>query len=79
MPLKLRLMKSHKLSLFQAVAYRIPLPVVEIILYKSGCSYPICPRCRLSLEREYMEFCDRCGQHLSWELFDCSKIIQVSS
>ena len=49
--------------------YRCPMPVTAVRCYP-GCpkrfSYPICPRCRQSLEREYQSFCDRCGQKLDW-------------
>ena len=57
-----------------AVSYRIPLPVTKVIAY-SKTSYPICPRCTQSLEREYMAFCDRCGQKLNWDLFEHAKVI----
>ena len=53
----------------EAVSYRIPLAVYQVREYShSGC-YPICPRCGIGLEREYMSFCDRCGQRLSWHIF----------
>ena len=44
------------------------MDVTEKFLYKNY-SYPICPRCRTSLEREYQSFCDRCGQALSWKKY----------
>lgn len=28
--------------------------------------HPICPRCGIMLEREWMKFCDNCGQKLDW-------------
>ena len=31
-----------------------------------GC-YPVCPYCKLTLDREYQHFCDRCGQELDWK------------
>ena len=60
--------------LADAVSYRIPLPVTKVIVY-SKTSYPICPRCTVSLEREYVSFCDRCGQKLNWDLFEHAKVI----
>ena len=57
-----------------AVSYRIPLPVTRVIAY-SKTTYPICPRCAISLEREYMAFCDRCGQRLNWNFFEHAKVI----
>lgn len=55
-------------ALARALSYRMPLPVTKAALLRSG-SYPICPRCSSSLDREAMVFCDRCGQRLSWGLF----------
>jgi len=65
----------HSIRLFtDAVSYRIPLPVTKVIAY-SKTTYPICPRCTVSLDREYMSFCDRCGQKLNWDLFEYAKVI----
>ena len=66
---------KHSIRIFaDAVSYRIPLPVTKVIAY-SKTSYPICPRCSQSLEREYIAFCDRCGQKLNWDLFEHAKVI----
>ena len=66
---------KHSIRIFaDAVSYRIPLPVTRVIAY-SNTTYPVCPRCAVSLNREYMYFCDRCGQKLNWDLFEHSKII----
>ena len=63
--------RKHSIHLFmEAVTYRSPLPVTRIIVYAHNDSYPICPRCSMSLDREYMSFGDRCGQKLSWHLLD---------
>ena len=68
---------KHSIRIFaDAVSYRIPLPVTKVIAY-SKTSYPICPRCSQSLEREYIAFCDRCGQKLNWDLFEHAKVIHV--
>ena len=66
---------KHSIRIFaDAVSYRIPLPVTKVIAY-SNTTYPVCPRCAVSLEREYMAFCDRCGQKLNWDLFEHAKVI----
>ena len=57
-----------------AITYRVPLSVTKVIVYRDGTTYPICPRCLMSLDREYMSFCDRCGQKLNWDLLDHAKI-----
>lgn len=59
---------------YNAISYRKPLVVREILLFKDGNSYPVCPRCSVSMEREYVRYCDRCGQHLSWRRFDQAEI-----
>ncbi len=70
---------KHSLRLFmEAVTYRIPLPVTKVIAF-TNTTYPICPRCNLSLEREYMFFCDRCGQKLNWDFFEHAKVIHPDS
>lgn len=56
----------------QELAYRQPLSVTQIRCYRysSGLTgFPVCPRCRKSMEREYQSFCDRCGQYLDWRNF----------
>lgn len=50
----------------QALTYRAPMQVSEVLLTCTT-SFPICPRCDSTLEREYMRYCDRCGQHLAWD------------
>ena len=60
-----------------AILYRLPLPVTKVLVFSCGDNYPICPRCDCTAGREYMRFCDRCGQHLSWQLFDCAKVIHA--
>ena len=30
-------------------------------------SYYLCPRCSIPLEREFVPYCDQCGQKLSWK------------
>ena len=73
----LKLMKENhrKTSLLHAVSYRIPLPVTEVVLFRSGDHYTVCPRCDRLLDREYMRYCDCCGQCLAWELLDCAKVV----
>ena len=77
MPLKTATKQQRKPRLVATFRYRIPLLVTAILLLPSGDSYPICPRCDCSIDREYMRFCDRCGQRLGWDLFDFAKIIRA--
>lgn len=81
MPLKMiltRLRDKEKTVGFvaDAFSYRIALPVTKIVRYPaSGYCYPLCPRCKISMDREYMSFCDRCGQKLDWDYLDNAKIV----
>lgn len=53
--------------LIRELSFRDPLEVTEIIYFrKARAGYAKCPRCRVSLAREYASFCDRCGQRLDW-------------
>ena len=67
--------RHSKPSFFRAASYRIPLPVVEVVVLRSGDGYCVCPRCNTLLDREYMRFCDCCGQHLAWELLDFARVV----
>ena len=53
-----------------AISYRTPMEVTRILKLKSGNLYPVCPRCKITVDREYMKFCDRCGQRLDWRECD---------
>lgn len=55
-------------------SYRVPAPVMRIRQYMNGDTYPICPRCELCLDREYMRFCSNCGQRLDWGLFSLAQV-----
>lgn len=52
--------------------FRTPMPVTEIHRYPpahGSISFPVCPRCKCDLDREYLAYCSYCGQCLSWEQF----------
>ena len=63
----------------KAVSYRISLPVTKIIVYADNTSYPLCPRCDSAIEREYVFFCDQCGQKLNWDLFEYARVVRPGS
>ena len=57
-------------------AYRQPMPVTQRILFSSGGrAYYICPRCKVTLEREFVSYCDRCGQHLNWSGYQTAAVV----
>ena len=60
------------------LAFRVPLDVTQCLGYSGWfglTTYPVCPKCQLTFEREYQEFCDRCGQKLCWKRYSKAKII----
>lgn len=60
------------------LSFRIPMLVTEIHIFplmKGTPSFPICPQCGRLLEREYMDYCSRCGQCLSWKSFKNALIV----
>ncbi len=62
-----------------AVSFRTPLRVTEILLLPNGECFPRCPRCKITLERTYQRYCDRCGQCLDWRGFGKAKVIRWKS
>lgn len=50
-------------------SYRLQMPVTEVMIFPDGNAYYVCPRCHITVEREFMSFCDRCGQHLGWKSY----------
>ena len=75
MPLNQLEQRQRKPSFFHAISYRIPLPVTEVVVFRSGDGYSVCPRCDSLLDREYMGYCNCCGQCLGWELFDHARVV----
>lgn len=55
--------------------YRQELLITEVVVFPDGAAYYVCPRCKITLEREFVSFCDRCGQHLGWNRYKEAKII----
>ena len=50
-------------------SFRAPMPVAELKVFPDCCDRPdcyICPRCGITTEREFMSFCNCCGQRLDW-------------
>lgn len=57
----------------EAVTYRMPMPVLRVRKMTNGDTYPLCPRCDNSIDREYMRYCDHCGQRLDWSMIDYAR------
>ena len=72
--MKMTITLRNRTASADAVSFRLPMPVTERLTFRNGGGFPICPRCDVSMEREYMRFCDRCGQRLNWRDFDNAKV-----
>jgi len=72
-----RFHKKKRSDVSWAQTYRIPMTVEEIHLFGEKDAYPVCPRCRLTMEREYQSYCDRCGQALSWKGFSKARVVSM--
>lgn len=60
------------------LTYRQTMQVshVKVIHLCNGLTaYPIFPRCKLTLERDYQNYCDRCGQRLGWDNYENVDIV----
>lgn len=75
MLLKKMIVKPHNSERVAAFLYRMPMPVKEVLKHADGNAYPVCPRCAATVDREYMRFCDRCGQRLAWEYFEIVSVV----
>ena len=59
-------------------SYRMGMIVNEVMVFdtwfgKAG--YYVCPRCKITMDREFISFCDRCGQKLDWKYYKKAKVI----
>ena len=62
-------------TLLYLASFRQPMPVTEVMIFKDGSCYYVCPHCSITMECEFMGFCDRCGQHLGWKDYKKAKKI----
>ena len=69
-PEKTRPRERANWGLWTQLRYRLPMSVTTGRVLGGMGWHPVCPRCKVTLEREYMGFCDRCGQRLDWEKWD---------
>ena len=57
------------------LSFRYPMQVMKK-RYLQGSCYAICPKCENTMERDYMAFCDRCGQKLNWKNYKKAEVIK---
>ena len=60
------------------LSFRVPMPVTQARLFPHEGLYPVCPRCHISMEREYQKFCAACGQCLAWKRYKKAEILPPS-
>jgi len=68
---------KESLTAEPAESFRQPMRVTEKHLFRDGTVYPVCPRCRVTLNREYQAYCDRCGQALDWKAYKKAAVVQI--
>lgn len=64
--------------LLAGLRYRRPMRVSEIMEIsdtRGKTSWAICPRCGITMNREFMIFCDHCGQRLDWSMYEQAKVV----
>ena len=70
--------ESHKnpvWDIWTQLRYRLPMQVTSERKLGSLGYFPVCPRCQMTIEREYMGYCDRCGQKLDWKMCEYSDLL----
>ena len=61
-------------------SYRRPMSVTQrlIVSVRTKDGYFLCPRCKITLDREFVSYCDRCGQRLDWRNYKKAEILEHS-
>ena len=58
---------------FENFSYRTPRMVTQLRVIMEICGetgFYVCPRCDISLDREFMAYCNNCGQKLDWRNYE---------
>ena len=58
------------------MTYRTPMMVDKAVIIRKAFYddlYYCCPRCQIFLARDFMAYCDRCGQCLDWSEYRKAK------
>ena len=65
------------------LSYRIPMKVKDVKVFprfpEKDDIYYRCPRCQKLLDREFMAYCDCCGQCLDWHDYRNAKRIRFKA
>ena len=68
----------EQLNPLLSMSYRRPMLIRELVVFPDMWpidSYYVCPRCQITLEREFVKYCDRCGQCLDWAKYKQARIV----
>lgn len=65
--MKMRAITNVNLRKKSAIEKQISMLVTDAIVYHNHHTYFQCPNCKITMEREYQRYCDRCGQKLKWQ------------
>lgn len=74
--------ERHLSTIPVAIQKSIPMPVSQVMAFQSSFEYttfPVCPACEITMEREYQNYCDRCGQRLDWKNYKYAHTIYPGS
>lgn len=69
---------TSRRALDDALTYRQPMRVTQVMVRSFSCGetgWAVCPRCGVTMDREYMRFCDRCGQRLEWRGYKHAEVV----
>lgn len=65
----------------ESILYRQPMRIKEILVYGGKMydfdvkyAFPVCPKCGISMEHDYQNYCSYCGQRLSWVRYKEAKV-----
>ena len=62
------------------ISYRTPRMVMQLRVVMDICGetgFYVCPRCNISLDREFMTYCNNCGQKLNWRNYQNAQTIYL--
>lgn len=67
------LRKNTTIIHLEAISYRVPMPITQVVKSYDGFFDSLCPRCRGILPYEYIRYCPLCGQRLCWMFLDVAE------
>lgn len=78
MEMDLMTLRRAERESMKILQFRTPKIVSDLMLFQDT-SFFVCPQCGITLEREFMKYCDRCGQCLNWKNYKHPRIVYPGS